>query len=350
MRAASCFLFLVLGLPCLARTQHSESGSIGVYADSLHGRPTASGALYDRNLLSAAHADLPFGTVVRVANFQSGKMVDVQVNDRKPRDGNLLVLSGAAARSIDLSGQALAPGALLVLGQARAPAAGPNTPSIQSILSPSNPSPAVPTQATERKFRPLAGFFEKGVAPPATPPVATTPSAPSLFGIPTNRTVPTATNPTGFLGQTAKKGGLFAAKPSVPTSAYPNPFPVLQNGVSAPKPNELLAMNAPVGRPALPAPASNVTPPTAPALALPPASPGAPYRVQFGAFRRVSSADELSSMLDGAGIPTSVFAAPVTGLNVVVTDAGFRSAEEAQGWIDFEGSRRGWTERPVVIR
>jgi len=85
-------------------------------------------------------------------------------------------------------------------------------------------------------------------------------------------------------------------------------------------------------------------------MPLPPASPSAPYRVQFGAFQRLGHADELAGMLDGAGIPTSVFAAPGTGLNVVVTDAGFRTAEEAQRWIDFEGARRGWTERPVVIR
>ncbi len=88
----------------------------------------------------------------------------------------------------------------------------------------------------------------------------------------------------------------------------------------------------------------------APTVVLPPASTRAPYRVQFGAFRRVSSAEKLSSLLDGAGIPTSIFTAPGSGLVVVVTDGGFPTAEEAQSWIDFEGARRGWTERPVVIR
>lgn len=80
------------------------------------------------------------------------------------------------------------------------------------------------------------------------------------------------------------------------------------------------------------------------------ASPAAPYRVQFGAFRRAGNANELSAMLGSAGIPSSVFVSPDTGLNVVVTDAGYRSADEAQRWIDFEGARRGWRERPVVIR
>jgi hypothetical protein len=98
--------------------------------------------------------------------------------------------------------------------------------------------------------------------------------------------------------------------------------------------------------------APNVAPAVAAAAgtALPPASPSAPYRVQFGSFRRFQAADELAGMLDGAGVPASVFAAPGTGMNVVVTDAGFRTAEEAQRWVDFEGARRGWTERPVVIR
>lgn len=84
--------------------------------------------------------------------------------------------------------------------------------------------------------------------------------------------------------------------------------------------------------------------------ALPPASEKAPYRVQFGAFRRVARAEDLSSLLDRAGIPTSIFVAPGSGLVVVVTDGGFPTAEEAQRWIDFEGARRGWTERPVAIR
>lgn len=81
---------------------------------------------------------------------------------------------------------------------------------------------------------------------------------------------------------------------------------------------------------------------------LPVASARHPYRVQFGAFRKRSRAEELSGMLDRAGISTSVYTA--NGLIVVVTDGGFRSAEEAARWIDFEGTRRGWTERPVVIR
>ncbi len=83
---------------------------------------------------------------------------------------------------------------------------------------------------------------------------------------------------------------------------------------------------------------------------LPLASPNTPYRVQFGAFRRLQAADELSGMLDGAGIPTSVFAAPGTGMNVVVTDAGFRTAEEAQRWVDFEGSPARVDRASVVIR
>ena len=118
-----------------------------------------------------------------------------------------------------------------------------------------------------------------------------------------------------------------------------------------------MAMNATSGRAVVPGPGLTGALPTPsapvrnePSMVLMPASPSAPYRVQFGAFRRVASADELAGMLEGAEIPVSVFAAPGTDLNVVVTDAGFRTAEDAQRWIEFEGARRGWTERPVVIR
>jgi len=83
----------------------------------------------------------------------------------------------------------------------------------------------------------------------------------------------------------------------------------------------------------------------------PVASMSTPYRVQFGAFRRAASANELAAMLSGAaGVASEVFASPGTGVNPIVTRGGFASADAAQRWIDFERARRGWNERPVVIR
>jgi cell division septation protein DedD len=82
----------------------------------------------------------------------------------------------------------------------------------------------------------------------------------------------------------------------------------------------------------------------------PVASMSTPYRVQFGAFRRAASANELAAMLSGAGVASEVFASPGTGVNPVVTQGGFASSDAAQRWIDFEGARRGRRERPAAIR
>jgi rare lipoprotein A len=54
------------------------------YADRFNGRRTASGRVYDKNKLTAAHKSLPFGTKVRVTNLANGKSVIVEVIDRGP--------------------------------------------------------------------------------------------------------------------------------------------------------------------------------------------------------------------------------------------------------------------------
>lgn len=54
------------------------------YNDKFNGRRTASGKIYDKNKLTAAHKKLPFGTIVRVTNEANGKSVIVEINDRGP--------------------------------------------------------------------------------------------------------------------------------------------------------------------------------------------------------------------------------------------------------------------------
>ncbi len=367
MRATALILVLFLVGSFLQRGASangsaSATGLISVYADLYQGRATASGVPYDRAALTAAHATLPFGTRVRVANFESGRMVDLLVNDRKREDGRLLTISRAAADLIGLAPNRTAPGSLIVLqapvGAAAAPAPMPVAPTAvnpAAVVPPAGAGTLAASSAQPRKFRPLAGWFgkEAGAAPSANP----SPAQPVAHGLPGERFVPPAV---------PKAGGLFASKSAVPAAKYPDPIPIPHGVVPAAPGGELMAMNARSGVPQMPqmppmpqthipgqVPAAMpaMSPPApAPMVNLPPASASAPYRAQFGAFRRIASAEELSAMLDGAGIPTSVFAAPGTSLNVVVTDGGFRTAEEAQRWIDFEGARRGWTERPVVIR
>ncbi|HEX9983688.1 MAG TPA: septal ring lytic transglycosylase RlpA family protein [Thermoanaerobaculia bacterium] len=73
------------------------------YGEEFAGRTTANGEIFDPLLLTAAHRELPFGTIVDVKNAKSGETVRVRINDRGPYVGNRMIdLSYAAAQQIGL--------------------------------------------------------------------------------------------------------------------------------------------------------------------------------------------------------------------------------------------------------
>ena len=84
-----------------ARTSNRVfSGKASFYSYSK--RKTASGSSFNRNLLTAAHRNLPFGTKVRVTH--GGSSVIVIINDRGPFvRGRVLDLSLAAAQSLGIT-------------------------------------------------------------------------------------------------------------------------------------------------------------------------------------------------------------------------------------------------------
>ena len=85
----------------------SEEGIASWYGgdDGFEGKPTASGEIYDSSLMTAAHRDLPLGTLVEVSNLESGKSVSVRINDRGPFiPGRIIDLSRAAAGKLGLIG------------------------------------------------------------------------------------------------------------------------------------------------------------------------------------------------------------------------------------------------------
>jgi hypothetical protein len=45
------------------------------YGDGFHGKKTASGEIFNRDGLTAAHRTLPFGTLCRVTNRSNGRRV-----------------------------------------------------------------------------------------------------------------------------------------------------------------------------------------------------------------------------------------------------------------------------------
>jgi rare lipoprotein A len=84
---------------------HPQSGIASWYGPGFHGQPTSSGAIYDQHALTAAHQTLPLGTRVRVTTLDTGKSVDVDVNDRGPfAKGRIIDLSYEAARSVGMLG------------------------------------------------------------------------------------------------------------------------------------------------------------------------------------------------------------------------------------------------------
>jgi rare lipoprotein A len=60
----------------------SEEGVANFYGDKFQGKKTASGDVFDKDGLTAAHKKLAFGTKVKVTNVENGKSVIVTVNDR----------------------------------------------------------------------------------------------------------------------------------------------------------------------------------------------------------------------------------------------------------------------------
>ncbi len=87
----------------------TQKGLASWYGAKFHGRPTASGEIYDMNRISAAHKQLPLGTVVQVKNRDNGKKLRVPINDRGPFiKGRIIDLSVGAARRLEMFGQGLA--------------------------------------------------------------------------------------------------------------------------------------------------------------------------------------------------------------------------------------------------
>lgn len=75
------------------------------YGKDFHGRPTASGELFDMHAMTCAHKQLPFGTQLRITNPANGKDVECTINDRGPFiPGRDLDLSYGAAQRINLIG------------------------------------------------------------------------------------------------------------------------------------------------------------------------------------------------------------------------------------------------------
>jgi rare lipoprotein A len=81
----------------------SEIGLASWYGPPYTNRKAADGSIYDQNAMTAAHRELPMGSIVRVTNLTNNQSVYVRITDRGPFvDGRIIDLSLAAAKAVDV--------------------------------------------------------------------------------------------------------------------------------------------------------------------------------------------------------------------------------------------------------
>jgi len=82
-----------------------QFGKASWYGKKFHGKKTANGERYDMYGMTAAHKNLPFGTILRVTNMKNKRSVVVRVNDRGPFvEGRVVDLTHSAAQKLGMLG------------------------------------------------------------------------------------------------------------------------------------------------------------------------------------------------------------------------------------------------------
>ena len=95
--------------PAPAGSQVEQVGKASWYGPAQDGKETASGETFDQKKLTAAHRTLPLGSTAVVTNLETGKSVEVRINDRGPYvKGRKIDLSHAAAQEIGMSKKGVA--------------------------------------------------------------------------------------------------------------------------------------------------------------------------------------------------------------------------------------------------
>jgi rare lipoprotein A len=125
--AVAAALMLSFAASCMVSAQtpfKKDEAIISWYGDEFHGRPTSSGEIFDMTALTAAHKNLPFGTILEVTNLANGKKVSVRVNDRGPFvEDRELDVSKAAAQELDIITSGTARASIVQTGTVASPAA-----------------------------------------------------------------------------------------------------------------------------------------------------------------------------------------------------------------------------------
>jgi len=147
------------------------------YGDKFHGKPTATGEIYDKNDITAAHKTLPLNSMLYVTNLENGRTLMVRLNDRGPFIGDRIIdLSEAAAIALGTQGKGL--------GKVRVQYAGPADPMApkRGVPAPQPQYEAPRVVETPRRiapeYQPLRQqpSYEAQAPAPYTPPVSSVPT------------------------------------------------------------------------------------------------------------------------------------------------------------------------------
>jgi rare lipoprotein A len=144
---------------------YDETGQASWYGDQHHGRPTATGELFDQYALTAAHKTLPLPGLVEVTNLANGRSVVVRINDRGPFvDGRIIDLSRGAADALGMLQQGV--GEVRVRYVGPAPRLGSAQPlSYAATVAPAPPAPGPTAPSESGSYWIQAGSFaERGNA------------------------------------------------------------------------------------------------------------------------------------------------------------------------------------------
>jgi len=181
-------------------SRYDEVGYATWYGDELAGGRTASGAPFDPKGFTAAHRTLPLGSYAEITALGTGRTILVQINDRGPRQTNLLIdLSQGAARTLGITGREAV--------RVRAVNASPSDLAARRAGEPGVPRLDTPPSLLTALRQRLTGAPASIAEPPMTqlrPPLGRVPPRPELVRTPAGKVPPPAA-PTagGFYVQVA---------------------------------------------------------------------------------------------------------------------------------------------------
>lgn len=261
---------------------YDKTGLASWYGDPFHGRKTASGEIYNKWAMTAAHKTLQMPSLVEVTNLDNGRKLVLRINDRGPFvSGRIIDLSRGAARKLGVEKTGVAKVRVRILEK--------ESRRMKQLALANMSSKAVAVAARKAAVVP---------SQPPTAPVVAGP-APTATGSPTALTVPPvaeqiaarpspAAPPVRVSTRRSIRSENLAPRPAArvapPPAAAPTPT------VIAPKPPTVIAARSKVAAPATPGKGS--------------------IFIQAGAFRSAGNAlrlrDTLASIGQARVVPAQV--------------------------------------------